>query len=216
MQIKVCGITTLDDALLCRDLGVHFIGLIRADSPRSVSLDQAVHIVEAVMQHLRPVLLFRDAPLESVISEIRTTGAGWVQLHGSESAAYVSALRAAIPAISIIRACEISQDSAPEERQAIFSRVFDTIRPDVVVLDRPKGAPADHHEDFRLLAANRPETATQLWCAGGLNPANLAAAIRSSRFDGVDVARGVESAPGKKDEHLLRQFLAIIRQIPTF
>lgn len=211
MRIKVCGITTLDDALLCRDLGVDFIGLIRADSPRAVPLKEAIRIINAVAEHLQPVLLYRDAPLETVVGEAQSAGARWIQLHGAESARFVSELRKSLPGVCIIRACEIPQNCEPDAAQQQFSAICDMIRPDVVILDRPKDQPADHHDDFRRLRTSRTLPTPAVWCAGGLRPDNVATAIAGSCFDGVDVARGVESAPGRKDARLLRDFLAAIR-----
>ena len=90
MHVKICGITNLPDALLAAQAGADFIGLIRASSARAVAAEVAVDIIDKLRgTPTRPVLLFRDAPLEELVAACRDCRAAWVQLHGRESVDYL-------------------------------------------------------------------------------------------------------------------------------
>lgn len=212
MHIKICGITTVKDALLCRDLGVDFIGLIRATSERQAPIDRAAEIVRAVGGEPRPVLLYRNATLDEIIDDVRRTGVSWVQLHGAESAAYIDEFRTALPKIHMIRAVEIRPGGLTLDEHAALTALCENVRPDVILFDRPKGAGAADHQDLVQLAESLNHPRTTIWCAGGLNPENVSAVAQSGRFSGVDVARGVERAPGVKSPELVRRFVERVRQ----
>ena len=84
---------------------------------------------------------------------------------------------------------------------------------DVVLLDAPKGGPHPGYErlgDISHRLRNRPPA---VWCAGRLTADNLATVVASGRYDGVDVARGVESRPGVKDPAVLQRFLQIAKRL---
>lgn len=113
MRVKICGITRAEDALLAANLGADFVGLIRAESPRRVSLENARQIIDALPEQTQAVLVFRDAPLDEVASELDATGCGYVQLHGREPVSYVRELAQRFAHISIIRAWEVSGAMRP-------------------------------------------------------------------------------------------------------
>ncbi|MBL8879592.1 MAG: phosphoribosylanthranilate isomerase [Phycisphaerales bacterium] len=207
MKIKICGITNLADAQLCRELNVDFIGLIRAPSERRISLADATGIASKLGTHPQPVLLFRDSPIDEFVREVRGADVQWVQLHGGENAAFAAEARAQLPGLRLIKAVEVIAGGAAAALRQNLTGLCEQMRPDVVVLDRPKGSGTAGFDDLRKAASVVRGLGVEVWCAGGLTPENVGEAIRDGGFDGVDVARGVERSPGFKDAELLRAFL---------
>ncbi|MEW6253533.1 MAG: phosphoribosylanthranilate isomerase, partial [Planctomycetota bacterium] len=124
MQVKICGITTLDDARAAALAGADFIGLIRAPGPRQVSVTAAREIITALPPSARPVLVFRNAQVADVLAEAAMAGAVWIQLHGHEPLAYLEALQRQRPGLRLIKAWEVASPRAAEElRQYLASAV---------------------------------------------------------------------------------------------
>lgn len=191
----------------------------------------------------QPVLVFRDEPLDRVIRALASTGVSWVQLHGRESVEYVQALHRSLPHVQVVRAWEVvpggptvpagptSGRSADEPlRDYLLELRRLEIAPAAVLLDVPKTAahpptapPSEEtpgeglqRPDFDALAAVAREVRVlvrQVWCAGGLSPDHLPPALLAGDFDGVDVTRGVEAAPGVKDHEALARFIQLARAL---
>lgn len=222
MEIKICGITSAEDARVAREAGADFVGLILTESPRRVSLATAAGIRRSLGDRPEVVLLFRDDPLERVVDAVGETGARWVQLHGGESAEMLSDLREALPGVRVIKAWEVwgSDGSEALVRYLDAAEALNSI-PDVLLLDAPKGEGHPGMEAFLSVALAAGARVSRLWCAGGLTPDNVGQLIASEvidgrgrggrLFDGVDVARGVELAPGRKDAAAVRRFVAAVR-----
>lgn len=208
MRVKICGITSIDDAKLAAQAGADFIGLILAASPRCVTLETARQVAAGVSNFVRPVLVFRDAPIEDVCAAIDATGCGWVQLHGREPVTYLTLLAQYRPHAHIMRGWPVSGPQCAQDLRQYLEKARDLGTPiEVVILDAPKGGPHPGFEfmgDVALSFADRPP---QIWCAGGLTAGNLTTAVASGRYDGVDVASGVEAKPGIKDPEALRKFV---------
>jgi phosphoribosylanthranilate isomerase len=208
MFVKICGITTLGDAQAAAAAGADFVGLIRAASPRQVTLEVARAIAESLPPHTRPVLLYRDAPVAEVVAGVGATGINCVQLHGAEFVTYVEDLLGRCADLRLIKAWEVR---GPDAADGLCAYLAAARRADLaleaVILDTPKGEP---HPGFACLGevAHRCRHAeTRIFCAGGVTPENVRAALACGPFDGVDVARGVESRPGVKDHAVLRRFV---------
>ncbi len=214
MHVKICGITSADDALLAAHAGADFVGLIFAASPRRTTLATARAVVDALPAGTQAVLVFRDAPLDEIVQTIDATGARWVQLHGREPVAFLRDLTARLPQVATIKAWEVAGPTAGDELVAYLQEASAAgvlIR--AVILDTPKG---EVHPGYGCLAAVSRRWASrppEIWCAGGLTPGNLAAAVSGGRYDGVDVAGGVERSPGVKDPTLVRQFIAAAKRL---
>ena len=215
MQVKICGITRIADASAAAEAGADFIGLIRAPGGRQVALSAAREIVASLPAATQPVLLFRDQPRAEVVADVRAVGAGWVQLHGRESATYLADLAADLPGIQLIRACEIAGSQSAASLAAHLGECHEEGAPvRVVILDAPKGGPHPGYDCLAEIAQALGPLGLRVWCAGGLTPDNLASAVLPGTFHGVDVARGVESAVGVKDHEAVRRFVAAARLIP--
>src|SRR4051794_20412234 len=97
MFVKVCGITTVDDALLALEAGADAVGLILAPSTRRVDVDAARDIVRALPPGTLAVGVFRDERPEAIVAIVERTGLTGVQLHGHESPADAAVVRPAVP-----------------------------------------------------------------------------------------------------------------------
>ncbi len=212
MHVKICGITSLEDALVAAQAGADFIGLILADSPRRVALDEVRRIHALVGERPSPVLVFRDARPDEVIAALDHTGCVWVQLHGRETPADLAALRSRNPLLRTIKAFELTGSTRASDilEYAAAARRAGAL-PDVLLLDAPKAGPAPKPQQFIELAAQLRPRPAAIWRAGGLTPESVGEVITSGLFDGVDVASGVESAPGRKSVERVRQFIAAAR-----
>ena len=214
MRVKICGITRPEDAREAAHCGADFIGLIRAPSARRVTVATARQVIAALPEHVQPVLLFRDAPLDEVTAAVDATGGDWVQLHGREPVAYLAELAARRPALRLIRAWEVTAEQADDDLAAYLQQAGAVnLRIDVVILDAPKGGAHPGYERLARISRRCRQRPPEIWCAGGLTPKNVAAAIAQGRYDGVDVASGVESSPGIKDHAALRAFIETARQL---
>lgn len=197
IRIKICGITSVADGLAAVRAGAHAIGLVfYSKSPRAVTLEQATEIAAALGPFVTLVGLFVDAEPEFVRAAAAVAGLQLLQFHGDESREYCEQFQR--PYMKAIRMRpELDVVAAINEYPSASGILLDAYRP---------GIPGGTGETFdwqRVPAQSlRP-----LVLAGGLTPANVAAAIRATGVYGVDVSGGVESAPGKKDKEKIDQFI---------
>ena len=222
MRVKICGITSVRDAVAAAEAGADFIGLIRAASARAVAVGTARDIVESLAPFAaQPVLLVRDAPLDAMLADIDNIGATWLQLHGNEPVAHLRRIIDSRPPLHLIKAWEVRSAESGNALLTYVRRAAEAgIRSAAGILDAPKGGP---HPGFDYMAAvsrqwhatwphddvDRPE----LWCAGGLTPDSLVGALADGVYDGIDVARGVETQPGVKDHAAMRRFIGTTRNL---
>jgi phosphoribosylanthranilate isomerase len=202
-KIKICGITRAEDAVLAATLGADFLGMIFVpESPRYLRAAQAAEIVRAVRAEApsqpRFVGVFRNAAPETLRETAAVAGLDYLQLHGAESDDDIRA--AGLPVIKGIHIGETLPDT--NAHPAAEWLLFDTLH------GRHSGGTGKRF-DWQLLAGY-PRTKPFL-LAGGINPGNVADAIRTVRPDAIDLASGVESAPGIKDHHQLRILFERVR-----
>ncbi len=199
--VKICAITNVDDARVAVDAGADAIGMIFAPSRRQIDVDQAREIVAAVPEHVLTVGVFRDHLAREVIEIADAVGLRAAQLHGSETPATSHAVHQAVPVL--IRAMAAGDPQLDE---------IDRHGADVVLLDAPTpggGVPFDWTLVGDLTRRHR------VLLAGGLRPDTVADAIRTVGPWGVDVASGVEAAPGRKDADAVRAFVATAKAAST-
>ena len=192
MRVKFCGITRIEDAREAARLGAWAIGLNHlASSPRYCPPDVAAEIGAAVRRRLEVVGVFVNPTLEEVVTAAENASLTMIQLHGGEGPAFCreSARRTGCKVIKALRVRSAAEVRAAEAYRTDF-HLFDAHRP---------GAAGGTGEtfDWELLAERRSQIPMIL--AGGLSPDNVAAAIRATHPFAVDVASGVEAAPGIKD-----------------
>ena len=198
--LKICGITSEADALIAVGLGVDAIGMIFAPSPRQVSVSTAGDIVRRLPAESLSIGVFRDeAPLR-VVEIANQLGLGGVQLHGHETAEQVRYVAERVPLV--IKAL-------PATSPLIAG--FSEIGADLLLVDGPNPGSGELF-DWRL--AEGVENAETLIVSGGLTPENVGMAIEHFHPFGVDVASGVEMAPGVKDPLKMKAFVDAVRSLP--
>jgi phosphoribosylanthranilate isomerase len=191
--VKICGITSEADALLCISLGADAVGFMFAPSVRQVAVQTAADIVKRLPPEILTVGVFRDEAPQRVVEMVHQAGLGAAQLHGHESSQETQWIRARLP--MVIKAFPAGDRT--------ISR-FEEFGADFLMVD---GDNPGSGEVFDWKLAEGVADPTRLIVAGGLRPDNVAQAVAHLRPAGVDVSTGVESAPGRKDPLLVREFI---------
>jgi phosphoribosylanthranilate isomerase len=202
-RIKCCGMTRVGDALLAARLGADAIGLVfSARSKRQVTLAQAREIVVALPPFVATVALFMDdeaSLVRQVLDEVRPM---LLQFHGDESDGWCAQFgRPFLKAIAM------------GEGAAALPRLRDYPHATGLLLDGHAAGEAGGSGkafDWSLLPGG---LAQPLILAGGLHAGNVGDAVRTARPWAVDVASGVESAPGIKDPARLEAFIRAVRTV---
>ena len=203
VRIKICGITNLEDALLAVDLGADALGFIfYPKSPRTVAPAAALAIIAQLPPLVTTVGVFVDEDAAAVQDLAARVGLDWVQLHGQESPEYCRSLgRRVIKGFRVQDQHSLTALAA--YRGAAQALLLDTYK---------KGQIGGTGETFDWALAREARKFGPIILAGGLNPENVAQAIAAAQPQAVDVASGVESAPGKKDPEKLKRFFAAVRR----
>jgi phosphoribosylanthranilate isomerase len=197
VQVKICGITRLEDARVAVEAGADALGFVfYPPSPRCVTPEQAEQIIRRLPPFVTTVGLFVDVPLDTVHETALWCGLDRVQLHGRETPEFCARVkRPVIKAFRIKNADSLAD--LPGYRVAAF--LLDAYVEGAL----PGGTGASF--PWQLAAQAKPYGPVIL--AGGLSPENIEAAITQIHPYGVDVSSGVESVPGVKDHQKVRQFI---------
>ncbi|MFZ4116757.1 MAG: phosphoribosylanthranilate isomerase [Chthoniobacterales bacterium] len=205
--IKICGITTPESALETSMEGAHFIGLVfHPESPRFLSLAQAREITSALLNTTaHPVAVFTEHSAHEMQYLCEEFQIEIVQLHGERSRKEHIFLPSHIQRIYVL---PVSEYRHSKHENAIA--LCDPVR-DYLLIDHPhpgKGNSFDWNT-FRY------DHSFPWLLAGGLTPDNVGKALQQLQPDGVDVASGVESAPGIKESMLIKKFIQQVKQHKT-
>jgi phosphoribosylanthranilate isomerase len=202
VQVKVCGLTRVDEAAACARAGAGAVGCVfYPRSPRCVSAAAAREIRRALPPGVACVGVFVDEPFEGVMATASQAGLTAVQLHGNEPPALVERLRR--KGLFVIKA--LFADRTPGLDQAPHYSASAYL---VECGQGPLPGGNAHAWDWgraAALAERHP-----LILAGGLTPENAAQALRAAFPDAVDVSSGVEAGPGRKDIRKVEQFIAAV------
>ena len=199
MFVKICGVTTEEDALLSVAMGADALGFnFVPGSVRQLSPVAARDIVRRLPGGVLTVGIFRNELRSRVVEIVHEVGLQAAQLHGNETAADSAWIAERVPStIKVFAAGDPGLDRLSD---------YGASR---VLVDAPQGGSGQVF-DWTMLDGR--ERGLPLILAGGLRPDNVAQAIRTVRPWGVDVASGVEASPGRKDATLVREFIANARQ----
>jgi phosphoribosylanthranilate isomerase len=198
VHVKICGITSLEDAQAAADAGADALGFVfYPPSPRYVTPEQAGRIIQTLPPFVTTVGLVVDVALDTVNDLAARCGLDRIQLHGRETPEFCHQVtRPVIKAIRIKNA----QSLTPMPDYNVSAYLLDAY---------VEGAlPGGTGASFSWGLAAQAKLYGPVILAGGLTPENIEAAIAQIRPYGVDVSTGVERAPGIKDHQKVRQFIA--------
>jgi len=198
--VKICGLKRAEDAELAVSLGANLVGAVRTPSSlRRVSVDEARALFSRIGSNAARVLVFRDVPLEEVLSDARASGADWVQLyHTSDS----DVRRVESEGLRVLRVYDLSEEAL---RLPAFSAKPSADRP--ALLDVGGGG-SGRSFDWALLGDEAPRFT---FIAGGIRPDNVEDLLGHRPY-GIDLSSGVEREPGVKDEAKLRRLFDRIEE----
>ncbi len=199
-RIKICGVTSVEQALACVELGADAIGInFVASSPRRIDLATGRAIAQCVGSRALVVAVVADMAVDAMLTLRDETGAGCLQLHGDEPPDAVAAL--------LPHAYKAIRIAGPDDVTRAEAMPGDCILVDAMVAGTIGGT--GHAFDWSLvsqLARRR-----RLALGGGLRANNVVAAIDQVKPWCVDVASGVETSPGIKDLTKVEQFVGAVR-----
>lgn len=188
--IKICGLSSEEAVTTALELGVDAIGFVFAPSVRRISISEAVRLAAPARGRLACVAVFRHPSVAEVDEVLAGFAPDLVQTDHADGAY--------LPAAARSRLLPVYRESEALPAEISGRLLFEGA-------SSGSGRTADW-EMARTLAAR-----CELLLAGGLNPHNVAEAIRRVRPFGVDVSSGVESAPGVKSSQRIQEFVSAAR-----
>ncbi len=203
-RVKVCGITSVADALMVSAAGADALGLVfYPKSKRNIGIEQAAEICKVVPPFVTTVGLFLDAEASFVREVLASMSLSLLQFHGSESPSYCAQFKhpylkaVGMQGIAASGGFEAYADQYPEAQGFLVD-------------SHAPGAAGGTGEtfDWTRVPQNYPKP---IILAGGLSPENVAEAVRISRVYAVDVSSGVEISPGIKDAAKVQAFIQNVR-----
>ncbi len=214
--VKICGVRSLDDALVAAQAGADYVGMVFVPGRRRRIEPEAARVITdglraGDLEGPKSVGLFGDQSLDEVLDTVAAAGLDYVQLCGDEPLDYC---RAALEPAGVIKVLHVANDDSPDAIADVANRIDAfaaagctvTLDSQVVGLHGGTGQSFDWSIAAQLAASGR-----RFLLAGGLTPANVAEAVAVVRPWGVDVSSGVET-DGVKDPDKIKQFVANARR----
>lgn len=208
VKVKICGLTSLDDALLVLESGADYVGFIvdvPVETPRKINLRQAAEILQE-LEGSRAIIVLMPSTLREIEGALELKPFG-LQFHGNETPEFMKQVREIASNTKLIKTIHVKKDStlAEIEKQAeSYSELVDYLLLDTQT-GKIGGTGVTHDWD---LARKLTETVDKpVFLSGGLNPENVCDAIKQAKPFAVDVASGVESKPGVKDKEKVKRFV---------
>jgi phosphoribosylanthranilate isomerase len=210
--VKICGVTSVTDAVVAAELGASAIGLnFYTKSPRCIDEATALEIINALPKNVVPYMLAVDESWHETLARVkRLRFTSWIQVHRTRHMACPDPNQCWMPAFPIKD--QLSLESIDE----LLNRCREERRwaPTAVLVDAHVAGSfggTGQTAPWDLVVGWRQSCSVNVILAGGLTPDNVALAIRTVRPYMVDVASGVESSPGKKDADKMRRFIDAAR-----
>ena len=219
VKVKICGLTNIEDAKMCTNLGANFIGFVFADSPRQVTKEKAKEIIDALSllsNTVKKVGVFVNEEPATVESIANYCGLDILQFHGDEKPDYCSHFRnikrrvgkptpTRVGKFEIFKAFRLrgKEDLASISSYKVDAYLLDTFTP-----DKYGGTGKTFNWN---LAVEVKKFGCSIVLSGGLDAKNVSEAIRKVQPEIVDVSSGVESIPGKKDSRKLKEFMEEVK-----
>jgi len=198
VKVKICGLTSLWDALKSAEYGADYLGFVfYPKSPRFILPEKAFDIIRQLPKGVKTVAVVVNVDID-FIKSLLDHGFDLVQLHGDETPEILEE----IPAKRVIKAFRV-KDSLPEEEMKMWKGVY------AFLLDTyKKGVYGGTGETFNWdIAKEAVDKGYKIFLSGGLTPENVAQAVRYVKPYAVDVSGGVELVKGKKDLEKVKKFI---------
>ena len=205
-QVKICGLTEAASFDVVVEAGADYAGMVfYPNSPRYLRHDQAASLAQRPRGRTQLVGLFVNPEIEMVATTLQHVALDILQIYGSASLVATLQARFGLPVWRQLGAASTADFPPPDEQTDGF----------VVEAKPPPGATRPGGNgvlaDWALL---KGFPSTRPWLlAGGLNPENVAMALRQVEAPGADVSSGVETAPGQKNPDLIRRFVQAVRSV---
>lgn len=208
VRVKICGITSVKDALSACEAGVDAIGLVFYEkSPRNIQINTAKSICAALPPFVSTVGLFLNADQETVQTVLEKVPLDLLQFHGTESPEFCSRFsRPYIKAVGM-------QNTTTEQLTAYTERYLQARG--FLVDSHPGGQAGGTGKTFDWNRLPR-DFHKPIILAGGLNPDNVAQALAAVDVYGLDLSSGVESQPGVKDSRKIRQLMEEVKRVQCY
>ncbi len=204
-NIKICGVTQPETAMLCAELGFGAVGFIFfPKSPRNVSPETVRDITQVLPERMAKVGVFVDESLETMLATAESAGLTTIQLHGNEDTDAIHALQQhGYKVVKVARSSE-------EARRMMHALPEET----VVLLECGSGVlPGGNGAAWNWAEARTIPGGLLLGIAGGLTPDNITKAIEDSGAMAYDISSGVESSPGVKDPDAIRRLAEAVKNL---
>jgi phosphoribosylanthranilate isomerase len=213
LWIKICANTTNQDAQFVAEAGADAVGFVFAPSPRRVTVARVAAITPYLPSGLEKIGVFVDATLDEISATVRACGLTGVQLHTEAGSDLPTQLRENFGTeLRILRVVHFGPDAVEHAATITADPNVDAILVDSRTATAVGGTGvAFDWASARATLFQSSEARRRLVAAGGLTPDNVVEAIVTLRPWGVDVASGVEIAPGRKDPRKVRDFIANAR-----
>src|SRR5919112_3421373 len=203
VKVKVCGITNPEDAWMATRSGADAVGLVFAESPRKLSVEQAREIAATLEDAVLKVGVFVDEEPEEVLRVVREVGLDYAQLHGDESPETVTFLRG--EGVKVIKALRV--------RGAESLGMIEEYEADLFLLDAwSEKARGGTGERFEWEMAKSLRGRGNILVSGGLTLENVREAIGFFEPYGVDASSSLEDAPGKKNAERVGRFVSAAKE----
>jgi phosphoribosylanthranilate isomerase len=203
VKVKICGITSVPDALAASEAGADALGFMFYEpSPRHVSVGAAREIIRELPPFIIKVGVFVNASEDLVTRAIGDCDLNLLQFHGDEPPEYCAQF-----GLMSMKAFRIRD---AESLQALQRYPTEAWMLDSFVADKPGGTGEKFNWD---LAVEAKKYGRPIFLAGGLNPGNVADAVRRVQPYAVDVSSGVEASPGRKDPEKIHAFVRAAKSV---
>ena len=199
VKVKVCGITNPRDARVATDAGADAIGLVFAESPRRINVEQGREIAAGLPDGVLKVGVFVDAEPEEVLRIAGEVGLDYAQLHGDEEPETVAAIRDG--GVGVIKALRV-RDTASLREMVRYDTNFFLLD---AFSEKVRGGTGTRF-DWELAKTVRGYA--NILVSGGLTPENVREAIEFFEPYGVDASSSLEEKPGKKNDERVRRFVS--------
>lgn len=210
--VKICGNTSLEDAWLAAEAGADAVGFVFAPSPRRVTVEQVAAITSRLPDAVEKIGVFVDSSLDDIETTVRTCSLTGVQLHSESGPELPAELRERLgPGLRILRVVHFGPGAVEQSAALATDNNIDAVLVDSRTATAAGGTGIVFDWTTAAQTLFQGTKARRLVAAGGLNPENVAEAIAILNPWGVDVASGVEAAPGRKDPDKVRVFVAKAR-----